>query len=369
MAAKKSTSAVYFLSGSDESAVKKAASSLAAELAPGADAFGLETIDGAVENVDSAVSRILSARQAVLTMPFLGGAKLVWLKNATFLADSVVGSSESVQNALDALCVSLGEGLPDGVTFLMSAPEADKRRTAYKLLVKMGTTQIHDRPDFGFRSGEGEIVSWMAGQARARSLTISPEGLEALAARVGLDTRQLDNELEKLQTAFPDGHRISAGEIRALVPATRESGIFDVGNAISARDLPLALDTLEHLFSQGERGVGILLASIVPTIRNLLLVKDLMARHKIPAPAQANSFAASLNRLEPSQLDHLPRKKDGTLNTYSLGLAAQSCSRYTLGELRCGFQKCGEANLQMVTTQTAEDVILARLLSGLMTSA
>jgi DNA polymerase III subunit delta len=367
MAAKKSKTAVYFLSGSDESAVKKAAAAIAAEIAPGADAFGLETIDGAVENVDAAVSRIMAARQAVLTLPFLGGTKLVWLKNASFLADSIVGRSESVQNALDALCATLAEGLPEGVTFLMSAPEADKRRTAYKLLGKLGTTQIHDRPDFGFRSGEGEIVSWMSTQAKARGMTVSNEGLEALAARVGLDTRQLDNELEKLQTAFPSGHKITASEVRALVPATRESGIFDVGNAIFARDLPLALDTLEQLFSQGERGVGILLASIVPTIRNLLLAKDLMVRHKVPAPAQAHLFAGSLNRLAPSQIDHLPRKKDGTLNTYALGLAAQSCSRYTLDELRRGFRECGEANLQMVTSQTAEDVILARLLSGLMT--
>lgn len=366
MATKKSKPAVYFISGSDEAEVKKAAFGLAAELAPGADAFGLETIDGAVDTVDAAVGKIHATGQALLTLPFLGGTKLVWLKSATFLADTVTGRSESVIAALEGLCKTLQEGLPDGVVFLMSAPEADKRRSAYKLLSKIGTAQIHDKPDLGFRAGEEEVVSWTAGRAHERGLKISHPAVEALAARVGVDTRQLDNELDKLETAFGSGHPIEATDVRALVPATRASGIFDIGNAISARNLPLALDTLAQLFRQGEKGVGILLASIYPTVRILLLVKDLLVCHKIQPPAEPHYFASTLNRLPPAAIDHLPRKKDGTLNTYPLGLAARNCSHYTTSELRRAFRGCADANLQMVTTQVADDVILTRLLIGFM---
>jgi len=65
----------YFITGSDESAVKKAAVALAAELAPGADAFGLETIDGAVETVEGVegvrayVQNGVEFRCAVLSCP------------------------------------------------------------------------------------------------------------------------------------------------------------------------------------------------------------------------------------------------------------------------------------------------------------
>ncbi len=363
MAAKNS---VYFVTGSDEAEVKKVARALADELAPGADAFGLETIDGGVETVDAIVEKIRQTREALLTLPFLGGTKLVWLKSATFLADTVAGRSESVTNALEMLCETLKDGLPEGVTFLMSAPEADKRRTAYKQLSKAGTTKVCDRPELGFRAGEEELVNWTAGRARERGLKIAHDAVEALAARVGLDTRQLDNELEKLATAFGPGHPISAADVRALVPATRESGIFDVGNAISRRDLRLALETLEHLFYQGEKGVGILLASIVPTVRNLLLVKDLMTRHRISPPAQPQNFASALNRLDPEDIDHLPRKKDGTLSTYPLGIAAQNCTHYTLAELRRGFRGCGKANLQLISSQGADDIVLSRLLTSFM---
>ena len=358
-----------FVTGSDEAAVKKAAVALAAEIAPGADAFGLETIDGAVDTVDAAASKIHETCQALQTMPFLGGTKLVWLKSATFLADSVTGRSETVLSALENLCEILKEPLPPGLTFLMSAIEPDKRRSAYKQLTKLCKTVLHDKPDLGFRTGEEEIVAWTASKVHERGLKISHEAVEVLTARIGLDSGQLDNELDKIETAFGPGHPIEARDIRALVPATRESGIFDIGNAIAARDLPLALETLSQLLRQRESGIGILLASIVPTVRNLLAVKDLMVRHHLQPPSQPHFFGSMLNRLKPADIEHLPRKKDGTLNTYPLGIAARNSVHYTSAELFRAMQGCAEANLQMVTSQAGDEVILTRLLMGFMLRA
>ena len=366
MPAKKTTSPIHFVSGSDEAAVKKTASELAANLAPGADAFGLEVIDGAVETVDPSISRIRETTQALSTLPFLGGTKLVWLKSASFLADTVAGRSEAVIEELEHLCDLVESGLPDGVTFLMSAPAADKRRSAYKRLTKAGNTLLCDKPSLGFGAGEEEVVTWTAQQLRSRGIKISHDAVEMLAARIGLETVQLHSELDKLEVSLGTGHEITAEDIRELVPATRESGIFDLGNAISARNLPLALETLEHLFHQGEKGVGILLASIVPTTRNLLLAKSLLVRHKLHPPAEAQFFARDLSRLQPHESDHLPRKKDGTLNTYGLGLAAKHSVHYTLDELLHAFQGCAEANQKLVTSQGSESVVLTRLLVGLM---
>ncbi len=366
MAATKSSSAIHFISGSDDAAVKKAASELAAKLAPGADAFGLEIIDGAVETVDAAIARTREAMQSLATMPFLGGTKLVWLKSAAFLADSVAGRSENVIAVVEQLCDLLDEGLPDGVTFLLSAPGADKRRSAYKRLSKAGTTILHDKPTLGFGAGEEEIIRWTMQQARARGLKISADAVDVLATRVGLDSAQLHSELDKIETAFGPGHPIGERDVRDLVPATRESGVFDIGNAISARNLPLALETLEHLFHQGEKGVGILLASIVPTVRNLLLAKSLLIRHKLRPPAEANYFGGTLAKLPPEETDFLPRKKDGTLNAYGLGIAAKSSVHYSLEELQRAFHGCADANLQLITSQGAEDVVLTRLLIGFM---
>ncbi|PTX93091.1 DNA polymerase III subunit delta [Spartobacteria bacterium LR76] len=359
-------SPIHFITGSDESGVKKAASALVQKLAPGADAFGLETIDGAVDTVDAAATAIQSTMQALLTMPFLAGSKLVWLKSATFLSDSVMGRSETVADNLESLSKLLTEGLPDGITFVLSAPQPDKRRGIYKTLTKLAQTTVHDLPDLGFNAGEEEMIEWTTSRVHARDLQMSPAAIEALTARVGLDTRQLDTELEKLETAFGKSRAIEAEDIRDLVPQTREGGIFDLSEAVSRRDLPLALDTLAQLFRQGEKGVGILLASVVPTVRNLLLAKDLIIRHKVPPPSQPHFFASSLKRLPESALSHLPKKKDGTLNAYPLGIAAMNASHYTLPELETGFAACAEANQRLLSGSLNDETIITRLLIGLM---
>jgi DNA polymerase-3 subunit delta len=371
MPAKKATSSspIWFVTGSEESEVKKQARTLAAELAPGDDPFSTEIIDGAVATVDEALTRIGTATEALLTMPLFGGDKLVWLKNATFLADSVVGRSEAVAQAVQRLLDVLAAGLPDGMKFLFSAPEADKRRTAYKTLAKIARTSIHDKPDFGWNATEADVVAWVVEKATARGVHLTEEAAEVLAARVGPEARRLDSELEKLslQEIPPGG--LDEKMVRALVPATRQGGIFDLSNHLLRRDLPAALETMDQLLRQKESALGLLLAAIVPTLRNLLLVSDLMATHGISPPAKAQFFGKSLERLPPQATAHLPRKKDGSLNTYPLGLAAAASRRYTPAELRAAFLKCSDLNRSLVTTSLDERLLLGKFLLELLAPA
>ena len=91
------SSKIHAIVGSDELEVKRVAAALAAELTPpDAGEFGVEMIDGCADNADQAATRIRSAIEALQTLPFFGGAKLVWLKNVNFLADSVIGRAASV---------------------------------------------------------------------------------------------------------------------------------------------------------------------------------------------------------------------------------------------------------------------------------
>lgn len=353
---------IHFLTGSDEAGVKKAATGLAAELAPSDDPFATETIDGAVGTVDEAVTKIQSTIEALLTLPFFGGGKLVWLKSASFFADSVMGRSDSVTATLDQLLAILALPLGDGVTCLISAPEADKRRTAYKALLKLATVVIHDKPDFGWGATEADLVDWVAKRVVEKGLRLDDDAVQLLTARVGTESRQLDTELEKLALAFGSGATITEMDVRDIVPSTRAGGIFDLGNAIAKRDLGLCVATLDQLFHQGEKSVGILLAAIVPTMRNLVSVKALMDEHRLQPPAQPQFFTGILKKLPESATRHLPRKKDGTINAYPLGLAAASARRYSLAELRDGFLACAQANRDLVTSRLPDEVVLHRLL-------
>ena len=354
---------LHFVTGSDEAEVRIKAKGLVAELAPtDAGEFGLEIIEAPADTVDYSVDMVESTLQAVLTLPFFGGGKLVWMKGVTFLKDSVQGRSEAVQESLEKLLKVLEEGLPQGITLLISAPEPDKRKSFYKSLCSLATTTLCDKPDFGFNGTEEDLIDWVVRRCRERGVKIEPQAAVVLTTRVGANTGQLDAELAKLVTSAGASTTIPESLVRDLVPFTRAGGIFDLSDAINKRNLPLCLDTLAQLRRQGENTIGILLAAIVPTVRNLLLAKDLMERHRLKPPSQANYFTSELNRLRPEEIAHLPRKKDGGINSYSIGLAAMNSRLFDRDHLVSAFLACRDANQKLLSGQASDETLLTQLL-------
>ncbi len=360
-----SKKSIYFVTGSDEAAVKTAASNLADSLVPHANPFTREVVDGAAENVEQAVECILSTIQALLTFPFFQQTKLVWLKNVSMLTDSVIGRSEAIGVALEKLQHLLEKGLPENIIFLLSAPEADKRRAFYKTVSKLAEVKVCDKPRFGWNATDADISDWLREKAERHGLKFTSSALDLLAVRIGADTRQAELEFEKLSNAFSSqdiNTCVTESLVRELVPATRESNIFDLSNALLTRNTPLCLESLQQLFFQGERAIGVLLAAIIPSVRNLLIVRDLVEYHGLRPPAHAGAFANSLAQLPSESIIHLPKKKDGTINAYVLGVAAINCPRYSLKELKSSLVKCLEANRLLISVTLDERILLTRLL-------
>jgi DNA polymerase-3 subunit delta len=173
----------------------------------------------------------------------------------------------------------------------------------------------------------------------------------------------IGNELEKIDLYLGPARRaVTVEDVRLLVPLSRAGIVFEIGNAIAERDLSRALGLLDQLLFQGETPIGIMYAAIIPTVRNLLVVKDLMARHRLSKPAQPFFFGKTLERLPVEAVAHLPRKKDGGINTFTLGLAAMHAHRYEVRELRAALDICLEANIQLVTSSLDAEVALSQLL-------
>jgi DNA polymerase-3 subunit delta len=182
----------------------------------------------------------------------------------------------------------------------------------------------------------------------------------------GGDTREIENELEKIDIYLGNERAVNVGLVRELVPLTREGVIFDLSNALAERDLERALDLVRQLLDQGESAIGILLVAILPTVRSLLLAKDLMERHRIPRPHVPFPFISAVNRLPGEAVAHLPRKKDGSINAYTLGIAAQNAHRFSTAQLIAGMQACLAANLQLVTTQLDHELVLTEVVVKLL---
>jgi DNA polymerase-3 subunit delta len=353
---------IYAVVGSDEAEVKRIAAELAARLTPPeAGDFGLEIIDGCADNSEQAAARIRSAIEALQTLPFFGGAKLVWLKSANFLSDTVIGRSASVQSALEELADVISTDLQQNITFLLSATDVDKRRSFYKALLRRAEVQIFDRLDSSRSGWEEEATEIVRARAETRRLDFDDVALELFVLLSGGDTRQIENELEKIDIFLGNIRKVTVDHVRELVPLSRAGVIFELGNALAERDLERALRLVRSLLDQGETAIGILLVAILPTVRNLLLAKDLMERNRMPRPHVPFQFISALNRLPASATEHLPRKKDGAISGYALGIAAQNAHRFETQQLIEGMDACLDANVRLVTSQLDHELILTEI--------
>jgi len=352
---------MFAIIGTDEGRVKEEALRLCLERSDeGAADFANEVIEGTADNAADAARILNQTIQALQTLPFFG-RKVVWLKNANVFADTVTGRAAATLEGAESLANVLAEGLPESMTFILSASELDKRRSFYKQLGKVAKIVIHDKPDLGKDGWEQVAMQIARDQAAGLGLRFEPEALEVFIMLAGADTRQIANELEKIDLFLGrDSRGVSPDLVRRLVSQSREGVVFELGNALEQRDLPSAFELVDQLLYRGESAIGILLAAIVPRVRNLLQAKDLQDRCGIRARSY-NDFTGALARLPKSDTGHLPVTKEGKPNAYPIFLALRSARNFTLPGLREALSECLAANRALVTTQLDPKLVLNRL--------
>ena len=81
-------------------------------------AFGLETIDAAVETIDTATNVLQQARAALVQQGFFSEGKTVWMKNVAFFDSGRLGKSENFGEVIEAFCSWLVDpGIPAGCSW------------------------------------------------------------------------------------------------------------------------------------------------------------------------------------------------------------------------------------------------------------
>ncbi len=364
---KPTASQVNVLMGTDEARVKEAALMLVRSLTPpDAGDFSNDIIDGTADNAEHAGTICSNVCMALQMLPFFGGTKVVWLKNANFLADSGPGRGQDAVNGFERILDVVESGLGSDVRFVISATGIDKRRSAYKRISKISNLEVFDKPDTSRAGWEGPVLAVASRKAKELGITFESGALELLVQMAGDDTRQMENELEKIDLYLGERRRAGLKTVQNMVSMSRAGVLWDLGNAIGKRDLPRALELLGTLMYQGQNAIGLLLAAIVPRVRSLLLIKDLGSRYKLNKFNYAG-FCTSLEGLPSSATSHLPRKKDGTgFNAYPMFLAIPETGNFSLEELHAAFKACLTANTKLVTSSLDPKLVLERLLVGML---
>jgi DNA polymerase-3 subunit delta len=128
---------------------------------------------------------------------------------------------------------------------------------------------------------ESALPRWIQERVSEKGGEIEPDAIRELAAHIGSDLRLMDNEIDKL-LAFSGSAPIGVEDVRTLVASVRESNIFELVDAIGARETSAALRLLHAQLDQNAAPLY-LLTMITRQFRLLVQIKDLRTRGLVPA--------------------------------------------------------------------------------------
>ena len=331
--------------GGDEPEVSRRGRELFKEWAP-EDALNAERVDGRVETVEGALDAIRKTREGLETLPFLGGRKLVWLSDCTFLGDNPAGKSEAVLDALASL-QELLQKIPAGdAQFLISAPGVDKRRSFFRQFEKLGQVEVFDPPDLRRGRDRGEWMDEIGERLRLVGLSTGPGAVELLMEIVGWDGRALEKEIEKLRLYLKPETKVTEQAVREIGAGRRELEVWDWCDAVVAGKIGPARAGLRRLLDQGESEVAlaILLAS---SLRLAALGRVLQEARYLRLPAPGGYGQPSL---DPAAEPMLPRNAKGEkANLWRLGKVTALCAHRPVAGVRRALVRLHELQIELVS--------------------
>jgi len=323
----------------------------------------LAVIDGAAETADAACQAVSRCLEALLTVGFLGGTKAVWFRDVSFLADTVVGRSETVKAAVERLAALVENGLPPGTILVVSSPKADKRFVFYKVCKAKG--QIHEfalaEKPWQVENQTRERVLELLGEA---GLGMEEDALDAFLARVGTDGRQIASELEKLAVFSGPGKPITVRDVIEVTSSSKSALAWDLADAFGNKKLGSALEVVRRLMFQRESPIGLVIL-LHSRIRELMLYREALDRGwlrerngyrgstfewaDLPPEAEAK-FAGELS------------KDPRSTHPFRVGLLAGQAKLFSPRELRMCQKAVVDAHRKLVSSRVPPSVVLELLL-------
>lgn len=313
----------YLVAGSDEYLAKARAGAILKELEP-EDPMNLEVVNGYVDSAGDASSQIAAAVEAIQTLPFFGGTKVIHFKDVNFMGDSQMGRSEEVKSSMEGFVEVLRTAPVESVRVVISASAVDKRRATFKALSGICEVEVHERMDL---SKGKEMEVWLEEvERRLIEAGLKPAEMvvENLVEFAGNDSRSLHEEIEKLSLYTHPHGEVTVDHVRQICSGSREMVVFDLCDAITQGQAREAIRLLRKLLAQGESEVGLLMI-LGGQVRLSALGMHLMETGRLKLIKRGSFVNAQITE-EGEEL--LPRDKKGNKpNPFRLSKAVHLASR------------------------------------------
>ena len=126
------------------------------------------------------------------------------------------------------------------------------------------------------RVEENEAVRWIQEYCSTRAVKIDPEAARELVDSLGGDMMMISNELDKLILYAGEKKRVTLGDVETMVLAAKQRSLYELTDAISARERTRALEVLDAILSSGEGEEAAIghLYMLAKTFRQMLVILE-----------------------------------------------------------------------------------------------
>jgi DNA polymerase-3 subunit delta len=232
--------------------------SLSEELSRWQKAFAGKHGDMNMEELDGAKASPSDVRSSILAMPFLGEKRLVIIKD--FQRHRKADDKRDLKDVIELL--------PETTILVLAETKSpDKRSSLYKYLVKNATLKTFKKPE------GAALTNWILNRVRKESAIMDYSIAGALAAIVGDNLWQLDNEIQKL-SLYAKGTPITKTMIDELVVGNIDQNIFEMTDKLARKDIAGTLKLFRELHEQGNEA-PYLFAMVTRQFRLMLEMKAL----------------------------------------------------------------------------------------------
>jgi len=299
-----------------------------------ADDLSKEVVDGRSGNIAEVEEALNRFSSAVQTVSMFGDRKVVWLKDVTFMADSVTGRAQGTLDLLDNLKELLERLDSTAVGVLITAQPVDKRRSFYKWCQKNSDFELLEA---GKNAAE-TYVKLVESECAAAGVKITRNATRILIEKLNGNTRLIVEETRKLATYISDsGDTIDEQLVSDLISNFGDADFFEAADAFYSLKLDWTLEALRrHFFTNSESRP--LLGSLQSRNRLLIQLRVLLDAGAIRLGGRGIS-KSDLESAARTYAHHFGEEQEKsnlnvfTQNPWYLGRLAETASKVSLKKL------------------------------------
>ena len=127
------------------------------------------------------------------------------------------------------------------------------------------------------RVSEDDAMRWVAATAQEAGTRVDPDAARELVDALGADMMMISSELEKLLLYTQGKGRITLGDVETMVLSAKQRSLYELTDAISARDRAKALALLQGLLNSSDAGEDAAIGHLymlAKTFRQMLVILE-----------------------------------------------------------------------------------------------